>query len=274
MPGHTENEIDAALKRPPKDLEELYQKIFANINNQPPECRKMALTIFRWLTCAKRPLTVSEIVHISAIKDGLSAVDPPDIPWRQSQVVLVCGNLVKINSQPNVVEFIHSSVKDILMQRGPITVELGEYILGSEADVHRTIAEDCLVYMSLVFQPSANNIASSLKSSAVSSVFSASMYSSKDNASSATRQSSFEIYQDLADLVLEDLKDIRPDLLEYAVKFWSWHVSNAKIRLILEAFQCTSVSFSSPRHLIAGLIPLRGSTKVNIIIPEDYLCGI
>lgn len=225
MPYHTQHKIEMALKHLPKDLEDLYREILSEINKQGSEEREMAHRILRWLSCAKRPLTVSEVVHISAIEEDISAIDPARIPSREKQIVNICRNLVKVNTQPSVMDFIHSSVKDILVQRGPQGFD--KYVLGTEPEIHRSIAEDCLKYISLVFRQPVSSNTSSVQSASLSSDLSASCLG-VDSASSASHRTSLGF--DLADLVLENARDIRPDLLEYATKFWSWHASKSKFQ--------------------------------------------
>lgn len=95
-----EEDIRAALRMLPKELEEVYAKICEQIQRRAPASREMAENIVRWLLCGKQPLSCEEM-----IKAILSCSKTPPASITKEQILSICCNFVKIDF--GIFKFVH-----------------------------------------------------------------------------------------------------------------------------------------------------------------------
>ena len=79
------------------------------INAQLPEQQELAMQSLSWITFAKRPLTVLELLHALAIEKGTSELDPDNIPLIED-VISVCAGL--LNTEGEVVRLVHYTTQE------------------------------------------------------------------------------------------------------------------------------------------------------------------
>jgi hypothetical protein len=224
MKMKTDDKIRKALRSLPKDLKETYQKIFSEITGpeEHPADREQALKLFRWLACSERPLTLYELMHVTAIKDVQAGITESSLPSTPEQILSLGGNLVK--SDGNFVEFIHLSVKDTML--GTNTVG-GTGLLGSEADVHLSLSFDCLTYLSIVSNSSRQFSSHDTNAPEASSMISESTTDSATDAGSmSTASTELEVPAEPSNTARVVRREW--ELLKYAAQYWGKHVSKAK----------------------------------------------
>ena len=105
--------ILAALRDLPRDLPETFGRIlskYTETNNID-----LGRQIFRWVSVAKRPLTVEELREALGIRPLQEAWDDSTYINDMTKAVACCGNLVFIEEEQQTVRFTHSSVKQYLL---------------------------------------------------------------------------------------------------------------------------------------------------------------
>src|SRR6266852_4825820 len=111
------DDIQAVLDDLPKDLDETYDRILRDIDNQK---RKYAQRLFQCLLVSIRPLPVEELAAFLSVQ--LDATAPTSFKNRsrpldaKGLVLSTCSSLINIINQggSQVVQFVHFSVKEFL----------------------------------------------------------------------------------------------------------------------------------------------------------------
>ncbi|KAL8710363.1 MAG: hypothetical protein Q9225_007305, partial [Loekoesia sp. 1 TL-2023] len=131
---HTEDDIHQALTEMPQGMENLYGQMLAKIQAQPARLRTMAKIILTWVTCAWRPLEISELEV---------ALQPEFTGFIQLEktVVEICGHFVSINGSK--VSIIHMTARDFLTKKNK---ENAPFIRSREGHAH--IAKKCIKHLS------------------------------------------------------------------------------------------------------------------------------
>jgi hypothetical protein len=76
------------------------------IEGQLLDEEELAKQVLSWITCAKRPLTTSELQHAMAVEiDGLE-LDEGNIP-QIDDIVSVCAGLVTVDEESNIIRLVH-----------------------------------------------------------------------------------------------------------------------------------------------------------------------
>lgn len=76
------------------------------IETQAGPQKELAKQVLSWITCAKRPLTISELQHALAIEVGDSSLDMENIPSIQD-IVSVTAGLVAVDQESNILRLVH-----------------------------------------------------------------------------------------------------------------------------------------------------------------------
>lgn len=92
-------------------LSKAYEDVMERINKQIPGFRELALRVLSWITCAKRPLTTSELRHALAIKDGDSKLDEEN--FEEIKIIIsVCAGLVIVDDENNIIPLVHDTTQE------------------------------------------------------------------------------------------------------------------------------------------------------------------
>ncbi|KFY21218.1 hypothetical protein V491_03068 [Pseudogymnoascus sp. VKM F-3775] len=137
----------------PDSLDSLYARILTTLNASV-KTREITRKLFRWLTCARRPLTLPEIstTLLITIDDEIlkSRSRMPDDKLRDT-LLRYCGSLVAIHDSRDggspTVTLVHASVKDFLLEQGSSKEAFGYLILDPE-ETQAILAQECLTYIS------------------------------------------------------------------------------------------------------------------------------
>ena len=92
-------------------LAHAYKQTIQRINGQKPGLKNLALNILLWITCAKRPLTISELQHALATKVGKSELDQGDLP-HIGDMVSVCSGLVAVDEESRIIRLVHYTTQE------------------------------------------------------------------------------------------------------------------------------------------------------------------
>lgn len=118
-------------------LDHAYEQAMERIDNQKPGLKALAIRALSWITLAKRNLTVAELQHALATKEGSSHLDKRDVP-DLADISNVCAGLVTVDVKSNVIQLLHSTAQ--------------EYFERTQSrwfpDAERMMSKICLTYIS------------------------------------------------------------------------------------------------------------------------------
>lgn len=121
-----------ALNTIPTDLNKIYDRAFATINDQIDSCRELAFRTLSWVKYASRPLKVKELQEAVAIEEGDTRLDPDTITNAET-LVEVCAGLVVIDEANGTFRFSHYTVeeylRDIFQREAFSKCQVGEALL-------------------------------------------------------------------------------------------------------------------------------------------------
>ncbi|KAH8432426.1 uncharacterized protein LDX57_010062 [Aspergillus melleus] len=102
-----EEDILQNPKRLPEGLSQLYATIYRKIEHSGQRAQEIAITLFRWLLCAKASITKNDLIsaisfQVTGKRDSLT----------EHMILDSCSNLVMPDEDLNTFRFIHTSVRD------------------------------------------------------------------------------------------------------------------------------------------------------------------
>ena len=107
------------------------------IEGQLADQKELAEQVLSWITCAKRPLTTSELQHALAVEVGEPELDTNNIPDIED-MVSVCAGLVTIDEESGIIRLVHYTTQEYFERTQK------EWFLNAEAEI-TTI---CVTYLS------------------------------------------------------------------------------------------------------------------------------
>lgn len=134
----TKSGVRKALRRISTELDQLFESTLVRICHQPPELREIALSTLMWLSCARRPLLISELQHAVATRFNEAQIDPDEDCPPSEIIVESCFGLVTIGHDESTIRLCHFSLQEYL--------ERQRENLFPQAQT--TIARLCLTYLS------------------------------------------------------------------------------------------------------------------------------
>ncbi|KAG9230726.1 ankyrin repeat protein, partial [Amylocarpus encephaloides] len=114
-----------------------YKDAMVRIEGQIADEEELAKQVLSWITCAKRPLTTTELQHALAIEKGESKLDHDNLPDIED-LVTVCAGLVTVDEQSNIIRLVHYTTQEYFRR------SQGDWFPDAEAN----IAERCITYLS------------------------------------------------------------------------------------------------------------------------------
>lgn len=143
--ARTIKEIKLALKSMPRELNELYKQTLDRIQTQAGNDGALGMRILSWITHAKRPLSVEELLHGLAVEydDDAGKLDELDKDnlLSQESLVDVCAGLVVMDSTSRIVRLVHYTTQEYFDK------ERLHLFKDAEVDISRA----CLAYLSYNF---------------------------------------------------------------------------------------------------------------------------
>ncbi|KAF8465350.1 hypothetical protein BDZ91DRAFT_763717 [Kalaharituber pfeilii] len=143
-----DEEIREALRSLPRDLDEIYIRMLQRIIKEYK--KDIAVEAFRWLTRARRQLSLRELVEAVVIRDEdtVRAQGLNRIPTDLGKVIEACGDFLVIEEpvcDSSTVRFIHSSVVTFL-HKYKLPVQLEVFRMEPQTtEAH--LAKRCLQYL-------------------------------------------------------------------------------------------------------------------------------
>ena len=81
------------------------------IEGQVTDQEELAKQVLSWITCAKRPLTTSELQHALAVEVGESELDEENLPEIED-MVSVCAGLVTVDEESDIIRLVHYTTQE------------------------------------------------------------------------------------------------------------------------------------------------------------------
>ncbi|RGP77369.1 hypothetical protein FLONG3_4507 [Fusarium longipes] len=147
-------EIEDILDNTPSGLHKAYLRIFERLAREPSRRQETAISLFSWLACSERFLSLEEIECALALREGDQSLEP-DARMIDLQSLLddVCGSLVEVIQQSDkvVVRFVHFTIKEFLTAPSHVWETSDRATLRFRIDrpaAHRYLASTCLTQLS------------------------------------------------------------------------------------------------------------------------------
>ncbi|RDW64353.1 uncharacterized protein DSM5745_09764 [Aspergillus mulundensis] len=122
-----DRDVLATVQKSPTGLAGLYAAIHERIEGAGPVMRQTAVTMFRWLLCARAPLGRSELRGALAQYLSLGEIT-------EAIILDCCSNLVEVDEGLDTFRFIHTSVRDFFDEKPGFAL----------SERHATVADICL----------------------------------------------------------------------------------------------------------------------------------
>jgi len=138
-----ESDIRARLGKLPKDLSGVYDEIMSSVKSRPGAGFELATRALKWMLVSRRPLKPQELVAATELNPlstqpgrAVQSSQPPQGPLLDLELVIhVCGGLVLLDQEAEVMRFAHLSVREYLEVRKDSW---------SIIDTERFVSEGCL----------------------------------------------------------------------------------------------------------------------------------
>ncbi|OAA65130.1 Ankyrin repeat-containing domain protein [Akanthomyces lecanii RCEF 1005] len=88
-----------------------YDETMERINRQEPIWKELAMQVLSWITCAKRPLTASELQCALAVEIAESDLDTENLPQIED-MVSVCAGLVAVDDESDIIRVVHHTTQE------------------------------------------------------------------------------------------------------------------------------------------------------------------
>lgn len=115
---HSDKDIRQTLNSLPKDLAETFQRILCRIESRKHDAA--AQNVFAWVAASKRPLSLEELREALAIYIGQQYTERDRFYNDMENIASWCGNLVQIDEESKLVQFVHSAVKAFLSEESSV----------------------------------------------------------------------------------------------------------------------------------------------------------
>ena len=132
-------ELEESLQRLPGDLDRTYDDALERIKGQDSRKRARADQVLMLISCATRPLVLSEMRQALSIRRGDTYLDPKALPKPQVLISTCCG-LVVVEDRSQIVRFVHYTTEEYFRRK------LHQY---RSPEAHQYFAGVLITYLSL-----------------------------------------------------------------------------------------------------------------------------
>ncbi|KAL7895629.1 hypothetical protein HDV64DRAFT_257366 [Trichoderma sp. TUCIM 5745] len=88
-----------------------YKEAMKRINSYNANSKELALLVLSWITCAKRPLTTTELQHALAVEVGATELDENNLV-QVEDMVSDCAGLVTVDEETNIIRLVHYTTQE------------------------------------------------------------------------------------------------------------------------------------------------------------------
>jgi len=112
----TQRGVRKALGSLPEGIDDTYADAWERVCAQKPVQADLGKKVISWVTCATRPLRVTELRHALAIEEGDSELDAEGLLDINS-LTSFCAGLVVIDAQNNRLSLVHPTANEYFVER-------------------------------------------------------------------------------------------------------------------------------------------------------------
>ncbi|KLJ13681.1 hypothetical protein EMPG_11394 [Blastomyces silverae] len=105
-----------------------YHEAMQRIKAQVPGSRELAIEALSWIILARRPLSVTELLHALAVEIGESTLDEENIS-DVDHLVSVCVGLVTVDNESRIVRLVHYTAQEYFQKSKDVWFPHGHDIL-------------------------------------------------------------------------------------------------------------------------------------------------
>jgi hypothetical protein len=144
----SKHQLDTSLASLPRSLDKTYEQMLLNIDEKFVSDARRILTL---LCCAKRPLTVPELIDGTAVELGdIPRLNPEGRLLGEDAIRSVCPGLIEVDArlhdEVSIVRIAHFSVQEYLESERIIQHEAVTFSV-KRPEAHAEIASICLTYL-------------------------------------------------------------------------------------------------------------------------------
>jgi len=141
----TSDRVPEVLEKLPEGIIDIYSQALQRVLQKPDEQIKSVEKIFKWVVCARRPMTIDELHEALTITTGQKSWKEPSQKFSPSTVSKLCGNLIVFDDFDSTLSLAHHTVQAFL-KSPPKTPSLAEFSMQAcKAD--RYLGEMCVTYL-------------------------------------------------------------------------------------------------------------------------------
>ncbi|KAK0100798.1 hypothetical protein ONS95_007246 [Cadophora gregata] len=140
--AETDEAIKETLRDLPKDLTETYDRLLSRIEGS--QRRELVIRMFRWITCARRPLIVDELCEGIAFGIDDTKWDINKIPTDFVRLIRACNHLVIINDETKTVQFAHYTVQQYILDNQAAKDMFFHF---TDPEGQEALGETCVAYL-------------------------------------------------------------------------------------------------------------------------------
>jgi len=115
----------------------MYKNVMERIQGQGMDITGLAKQVLSWITCAKRPLTTSELQHALAVEVGEPELEGDNLPEIED-IVSVCAGLVGVDEESGTIRLVHYTTQEYFERTQK------DWFPNAESDITTT----CVTYLS------------------------------------------------------------------------------------------------------------------------------
>ena len=116
------------------DLDSVYSQTLQQIKEQKGDRPRLGMEVLMWVSHAKQPLRINELLHALAVDVEATDLDPEKIRL-QDTVLGSCLGLTMVDQKTSIVRLIHNTLKEYLSRPGILS------------GAHKILGETCLAYL-------------------------------------------------------------------------------------------------------------------------------
>ena len=95
----------------PKTYDHAYKEAMERIEGQVINSRELAKQALSWITCARRPLTTSELRHALAVEVDKSTLNKESLPEIRD-IISMCAGLVTVDEKSQIIRLVHYTTQE------------------------------------------------------------------------------------------------------------------------------------------------------------------
>ncbi|RFU34097.1 hypothetical protein B7463_g2206, partial [Scytalidium lignicola] len=138
--------IQEALENLPQSLTETYERLLGKIQNF--QRRILVRHMMQWITCARRNLSIDELLEGVAFTIDDDHWDSAKIPIDPGRLIRASGNLLVIDDEDRSVQLAHYTVQQFLLVDALNQISLSSFTYHfTREEAERYVGEICVIYL-------------------------------------------------------------------------------------------------------------------------------